>query len=122
MPRRLLSVLQSEGLFNDATALVVFQTAVLATVSGGAVSAPTLVLRFVLGVVGAVAIGVVVAFVARWITARGICPTPADTKGSAVVGAGAHGVSRRQRRRVIRRRAHEKGKINAFWGRVFRLV
>ena len=70
MPRRLLSVLQSEGLFNDATALVVFQTAVLATVSGGAVSAPTLVLRFVLGVVGAVAIGVVVAFVARWITAR----------------------------------------------------
>ena len=31
-PRRLLSVLQSEGLFNDATALVVFQTAVLATV------------------------------------------------------------------------------------------
>ena len=70
MPRRLLSVLQSEGLFNDATALVVFQTAVLATVSGGAVSAPTLVLRFVLGVVGAVAIGVGVAFVARWITAR----------------------------------------------------
>ena len=70
MPRRLLSVLQSEGLFNDATALVVFQTAVLATVSGGTVSAPTLVLRFVLGVVGAVAIGVVVAFVARWIMAR----------------------------------------------------
>ena len=70
MPRRLLSVLQSEGLFNDATALVVFQTAVLATVSGGTVSAPTLVLRFVLGVLGAVAIGVVVAFVARWITAR----------------------------------------------------
>jgi monovalent cation/hydrogen antiporter len=34
MPRRLLSVLQSEGLFNDATALVIFQTAVLATVSG----------------------------------------------------------------------------------------
>ena len=29
MPRRLLSVLQSEGLFNDATALVIFQAAVL---------------------------------------------------------------------------------------------
>ena len=69
MPRRLLAVLQSEGLFNDATALVVFQTAVLATVQGGAVSAPTLVLRFVLGVVGAVAIGIVVALVAGWITA-----------------------------------------------------
>jgi CPA1 family monovalent cation:H+ antiporter len=70
MPRRLLAVLQSEGLFNDATALVVFQTAVLATVQGGAVSAPTLLLRFVLGVVGAVAIGLAVALVARWITAR----------------------------------------------------
>src|SRR5690349_237458 len=59
MPRRLIAVLQSEGLFNDATALVVFQTAVLATVEGGTVSAPTLVLRFVLGVVGAVGIGIV---------------------------------------------------------------
>lgn len=70
MPRRLLAVLQSEGLFNDATALVLFQTAVLATVAGDAVSAPTLVVRFVLGVAGAVAIGVVVAFAARWISAR----------------------------------------------------
>jgi len=70
MPRRLLSVLQSEGLFNDATALVIFQTAVLATVQGGTVSAPTLVLRFVLGVVGATAIGMVTAAVARWIMDR----------------------------------------------------
>src|SRR5947199_7217149 len=52
MPRRLLAVLQSEGLFNDATALVLFETAVLATVQGGTVSAPTLVFRFVLGVAG----------------------------------------------------------------------
>jgi monovalent cation/hydrogen antiporter len=70
MPRRLLAVLQSEGLFNDATALVVFQTAVLATVQGDVVSAPTLLFRFVLGVASAVAIGIVVALVARWITAR----------------------------------------------------
>ncbi len=35
IPRRLLSVLQAEGLFNDATALVVFQAAVLATVERG---------------------------------------------------------------------------------------
>ncbi len=70
MPRRLLAVLQSEGLFNDGTALVVFQTAVLATVQGGTVSAPTLVLRFVLGVAGAVALGIGVALAARWITAR----------------------------------------------------
>ncbi len=70
MPRRLLTVLQSEGLFNDATALVIFQTAVLATVQGGSISAPTLALRFVLGVGGAVLIGLVVAWAARWITDR----------------------------------------------------
>src|SRR3954465_6796746 len=40
MPRRLLSVLQSEGLFNDATALVIFQAAVLATVQGSALNVP----------------------------------------------------------------------------------
>src|SRR5689334_18922734 len=40
MPRRLLTVLQSEGLFNDATALVIFQAAVLATVQGSALSVP----------------------------------------------------------------------------------
>lgn len=70
MPRRLLAVLQSEGLFNDATALVVFQAAVLATVQGGAVSAPALLLRFLLGVAGAVLLGLAVARVARWITSR----------------------------------------------------
>lgn len=70
MPRRLLTVLQSEGLFNDATALVIFQTAVLATVRGASVSAPTLVIRFVLGVAGAVLLGLAVAWAARWVTAR----------------------------------------------------
>lgn len=34
MPRRLITVLQSEGLFNDAAAIVIFQAAVAATVSG----------------------------------------------------------------------------------------
>jgi NhaP-type Na+/H+ or K+/H+ antiporter len=70
MPRRLLAVLQSEGLFNDATALVIFQTAVLATVSGSGLSVPGLLLRFVLGTVGAVVLGLVVARAARWVTAR----------------------------------------------------
>jgi CPA1 family monovalent cation:H+ antiporter len=70
MPRRLLAVLQSEGLFNDATALVIFQTAVLATVSGSGLSVSGLLLRFVLGTVGAVVLGLVVARAARWVTAR----------------------------------------------------
>lgn len=75
MPRRLLSVLQSEGLFNDATALVVFQTAVLATVQGSELSASGLLMSFVLGVVAAVALGVVFARAARWITDRVADPT-----------------------------------------------
>jgi CPA1 family monovalent cation:H+ antiporter len=75
MPRRLLSVLQSEGLFNDATALVVFQTAVLATVQGGELSASGLVLRFVLGALAAVVLGIVFARAARWIIDRVADPT-----------------------------------------------
>ena len=70
IPRRVLQVLQSEGLFNDATALVVFQAAVLATVSGDELSAGGLVLSFVLGAVGAVVIGVVVARLARFLVFR----------------------------------------------------
>lgn len=70
MPRRLLSVQQSEGLFNDATALVVFQTAVLATVQGSELSGSGLVLRFVLGALAAVALGILFARAARWIIDR----------------------------------------------------
>ena len=75
MPRRLLSVLQSEGLFNDATALVVFQTAVLATVQGSELSAAGLVLRFVLGALAAVALGILFARAARWVIDRVADPT-----------------------------------------------
>ena len=69
MPRR-LTVLQSEGLFNDATALVIFQAAVLATVLDTQLSVPGMLLRFVLGALGAVVLGLVVARIARWVTAR----------------------------------------------------
>ncbi|OLT02944.1 Na+/H+ antiporter [Pseudonocardia sp. CNS-004] len=75
MPRRLLSVLQSEGLFNDATALVVFQTAVLATVQGSELSPTGLVLSFVFGALAAVVLGVVFARAARWIIDRVADPT-----------------------------------------------
>lgn len=70
IPRRMISVLQSEGLFNDATALVIFQMAVLATVSGAELSPLGLGLRFVAGAVGAVAIGLVVAWLARTVLGR----------------------------------------------------
>jgi Na+/H+ antiporter len=70
MPRRLLSVLQSEGLFNDATALVIFQAAVLATVQDTELRVPLLLLQFVVGALGAVVLGLVVAWVARQVSAR----------------------------------------------------
>lgn len=70
VPRRLLAVLQSEGLFNDATALVVFQAAVLATVAGDEIGPGQLALRFVLGAAGAVLIGLAVAWVARAVLGR----------------------------------------------------
>jgi CPA1 family monovalent cation:H+ antiporter len=70
MPRRLLAVLESEGLFNDAAALVIFQAAVLATVQGAQLSLLGLVLQFVLGALAAVALGLVVALAARWVSNR----------------------------------------------------
>jgi Na+/H+ antiporter len=70
IPRRLLAVLQSEGLFNDATALVVFQAAVLATVRGDELSLGGLALSFLLGAAAAVLIGLVVAWLARLVLAR----------------------------------------------------
>jgi CPA1 family monovalent cation:H+ antiporter len=70
MPRRMLAVLQSEGLFNDATALVIFQAAVLATVRGDDLSLGGLALNFVLGAAAAVLIGLAVAYLARTVLAR----------------------------------------------------
>ena len=69
MPRRLVSVLQSEGLFNDATALVVFQAAIAATVSGEAAGAGTL-LELVWAAVGAVLVGLAAAWLAGRLAAR----------------------------------------------------
>jgi monovalent cation/hydrogen antiporter len=65
MPRRLVSVLQSEGLFNDATALVVFQAAIAATVSGEAAAAGAgTLLKLVWAAVGAVLVGLAAAWLA----------------------------------------------------------
>lgn len=61
MPRKLLTLLQTEGLFNDAIAIVIFTLAAEATVNGGTVGwdiAP----RFLVSAAAAVAIGFVVAW------------------------------------------------------------
>lgn len=64
MPRRLMSVMQSEGLFNDAAAIVIFQTAVVAAVAGSEING-WLAVKFVTGAAIAVVIGLVMAWAAK---------------------------------------------------------
>jgi monovalent cation/hydrogen antiporter len=61
VPRRLVSAVEGEGLFNDATALVAYRVAVAAVVAG-TFSLAEAGLRFVLGAAGGVAIGLVVGW------------------------------------------------------------
>ncbi|GLZ49366.1 Na+/H+ antiporter [Actinomycetospora sp. NBRC 106375] len=69
MPRRLVAVLQSEGLFNDALALVVFQAAIAATVSGEQPGIGT-ALGLVWAAVGAVAVGLAATWLAERLADR----------------------------------------------------
>src|SRR5919201_4039947 len=62
VPRRLVSIVESESLVNDGTALVLFRVAVVAAVSGE-FSFMDVSWRFVWAVVGGVAIGMAVGFV-----------------------------------------------------------
>ncbi len=63
VPRRLLAVLRSEGLFNDAVALVAFQAATAAMVRGDGLDLGV-VLRFLYGLVAAVLVGIAIAWLA----------------------------------------------------------
>ncbi|GGX53906.1 Na+/H+ antiporter [Streptomyces minutiscleroticus] len=64
LPRRLVSILEGEGLFNDVTAIVLYHIAISAVVSG-TFSAPEAALDLVLSAVVAVAVGVVLGWVAN---------------------------------------------------------
>ena len=68
-PRQLVSAVEGEGLFNDASALVAYRVALAATVAGG-FSLAEAGLRFVLGVVGGVAIGLAVGWLSAWVRSR----------------------------------------------------
>jgi Na+/H+ antiporter len=70
VPRRLVATLQSEGLFNDATALVIFQTALAATVAGNELGALGVAVGFLYGAVVAVAVGLAAAWLARRVLDR----------------------------------------------------
>jgi CPA1 family monovalent cation:H+ antiporter len=69
VPRRLVSSIEGEGLFNDATALVAYRVAVAAVV-GGSFSLVDAALELLLDAAGGVAIGLIVGWVIAEIRAR----------------------------------------------------
>lgn len=68
LPRRIVTILEGESLFNDATALVTLRTAIAAI--AGAVSIWQVGRDFLISVVGGIAVGVVVAYVLGMIRRR----------------------------------------------------
>ena len=80
LPRRLRTILEGEGLSNDATALVLYEVAVAATMTGAlspAKAAGALGLAVVIGV----GVGLVIALAVRWLLTR----LPAHPAGSGLV-------------------------------------
>jgi CPA1 family monovalent cation:H+ antiporter len=69
VPRRLVNVIEAEGLFNDATALVAYRVAVVAVVSGS-FSLAEAGLKFVGGAAAGFAIGLAVGWLVAEIRAR----------------------------------------------------
>jgi Na+/H+ antiporter len=68
-PRRIVSAVEGEGLFNDATALVAYRVAITAVVAGS-FSLADATLNFVLAAAGGVAIGLVVGWAVAEIRQR----------------------------------------------------
>jgi Na+/H+ antiporter len=69
VPRRLVSITEGEGLFNDASALVAYKVAIAAVV-GGSFSLADASLKFVADAAGGVAIGLAVGYVIAFIRER----------------------------------------------------
>jgi monovalent cation/hydrogen antiporter len=88
VPRRLLTLLEGESLVNDASALVAYRIAVAATVGGSFVLWQA-GLRFVVGAVGGVAIGLLVGRLAAAVRRRMDDP-PAEIVLSLVTGYAAY--------------------------------
>jgi Na+/H+ antiporter len=84
VPRRLVSIIESESLVNDGTALVLFRVAVVAAVSGE-FSIWDVSWRFVWAVVGGIGIGLVVGFLVAE-TRRRIDNPPVEVTLSLMTG------------------------------------
>jgi CPA1 family monovalent cation:H+ antiporter len=80
LPRRLRTILEGEGLSNDATALVLYEVAVAAAMTG-AFSPAKAGMQLALATVVGVLVGLVVALAARWLLNK----LPAHPSGSAFV-------------------------------------
>lgn len=80
LPRRLRTILEGEGLSNDATALVLYEVAVAAAMTG-AFSPRHAGIALGAAVVVGILAGLVVAFVARWLLNK----LPSHPAGSALV-------------------------------------
>jgi Na+/H+ antiporter len=78
LPRRLVTILEAEGLFNDATALVAYRLAVAAVLTGS-FSAVRVGTGFVLAAVGAVVIGLAVGWAGRLVLSRLFDPPVENT-------------------------------------------
>jgi monovalent cation/hydrogen antiporter len=63
VPRAILSILEGEGLVNDATALVTYRLAIVAAVTG-AFSPAQAAVQFLVGAIGGVAIGLLIGAIA----------------------------------------------------------
>jgi monovalent cation/hydrogen antiporter len=87
-PRRLVTILEGESLINDATALVAYRIAVATAVGGGFVLWEA-GLRFVAGVAGGVAMGLIVGWLVAGIRRRLEDP-PAEILLSVVTGYAAY--------------------------------
>lgn len=66
LPGKLITLIQGEGLLNDATALTILTVAVAAA-NGGGFSVPSATAQFFIAAIGGVVAGVVVAFVIRYL-------------------------------------------------------
>lgn len=68
MPRRVVTILEGESLFNDATALVTYRTALAAV--GASVTLPAFGARLLLAAVGGVVVGLAVAWLVAQVRRR----------------------------------------------------
>src|SRR5262245_14905595 len=84
VPRRLVSIIESESLVNDGTALVLFRVAVVAAVSGE-FSVWDVSWRFVWAVLGGIGIGLIVGFVVAE-TRRRVDNPPVEVTISLMTG------------------------------------